>query len=106
MKLRQALAILLLALASVASAGQAACRIEIPTGVVCFAEETIISVHNAELTAGAEIAYHTSFFVTPFIAIAWYDEQWFSVIEVRVPTMVTPAFEPKFSLALTIGMTW
>ena len=99
------LASLVLALGSVANAGQAACRFEHPIGFVCFAEETVLSVYNFEVATGAEISYRDDFHLTPYAAIAWYDNSWFAILETRIPTAVNP-FTAKFQLALTIGVLW
>lgn len=101
------LATLLLALAFAgnAQAGQAACRFSYPLSFVCYAEETVFSVHNFEVATGAEIAYTNDLSFTPFTAIAWYDDSWFAVLETRLTTIPSP-FSANFSAALTIGVTW
>lgn len=86
-------------------AGQAACRFEYPVAVTCFGEETVFSLYNFEIATGAELSYRGEVTLTPYTAFAWYDTDWFAVLETRLPMLINP-FETRFSLSLTVGMVW
>lgn len=88
-----------------ALAGQAACRFEYPVAVTCFGEETVFSLYNFEIATGAELSYRGGVTLTPYTAFAWYDTDWFAVLETRLPMLINP-FETRFSLSLTVGIVW
>lgn len=109
--LRTTLALLLLAFAGNAALahGQAACRIELPFQTVCFAEQVAFSLGPIETTGGAEIRFgqEQNFTFVPYVALAWYAPDWFTVLEFRSP-IAFPEFTPNvgFTAALTFGVQW
>lgn len=101
--MRKAIILTLLALAVSYSnaSGTAACKLSIPLEVKCFVEQILFSVHNLEIAGGVELTT-SPFTFTPYTAIAWYEQDWFTVLEVA--TEVTTS--TRFTMNLTFGVHW
>ena len=92
-----------LAVASPALAeGKAVCRAEfgLETRLVCFAEQTVWSLGNLEVSAGAE--YRTPNLITPYTFVGWFERDWWVGVEVAKG----PVGQQAFGVSVSFGVRW
>lgn len=80
-------------------------RVEYPLEATAFAESVLWSSGPIEVGGGLEVRGELSepVEVTPYSMLAWYSEDWWSVIELAAPATLTKI---GFRFALSFGGRW